>query len=78
MIAANTTKEVHSNQKIDLTRVRGEVFRGTMDYLLRVWSYIVRISHLVLLISNAIEIAQGSAANTPTCSGGLALATPAG
>jgi hypothetical protein len=37
VIAADTTKEAHSNQKIDLTTVRWEVFRGTMDYFLRVW-----------------------------------------
>jgi hypothetical protein len=50
MIAADTTKEAHSNQKIDLTTVRWEVCRGTMDYFLRVWS-LHCAHHLVLLIS---------------------------
>jgi hypothetical protein len=59
MIAADTTKEAHSNQKIDLPTVRWQVFRGTMDYLLRVWPYIVRIIHLgVADFSNAMEIAR--------------------
>jgi hypothetical protein len=41
MIAADTTKEAHSNQRIDLTAVRWEVFRGTMDYFLRVWVLLI-------------------------------------
>ena len=56
-IAADNTKEAHSNQKIDLTTVRWEVFRATMDYLLRVWSF-VRLMHLVVVnFSDAMEIA---------------------
>jgi len=51
MIAVNTTKG-HSNQRIDLTTVRWEVFRGTMDYLLRgLVVYIVRIIHLGVAVS---------------------------
>jgi len=58
MIAADTTKEAHSNQKIDLTTVRWEVFRGTMDYLLPgLVFYIVRLIDLRLCyFSNATEI----------------------
>jgi len=46
MIAADTIKEAHSNQRIDLTTVRWEVFRGTMNHLLRrLVVYIVRTIH---------------------------------
>ena len=59
VIAADTTKEAHSKQKIDLTTVRWEVFEEPWIISSGFGLYIVRIIHLgVANFRNAMEMAQ--------------------